>query len=224
MEPRYKLLAVALVPVPRQVPLPPFAAEDLQRVFADVTHSYPYQSFEFIFNNRGAKFSNGEADFVELRPARFQIQAVMDGPDVLTAELAQKKVVRIFKTAADRLKVPGFVQCSIQVVAGGEVSGPDPDAKAFVAEQLMAGTDRANDLGTGYFGGGVRFRRIADNGAGEDTLSVEPFLHDNSQIYLNHQLTRVFHDEPLTDLDSVGSLIDDAFEFLSAPVMRLLSS
>lgn len=223
MEPRFKTLAVSLVPQPRQMPLPPFEADDLQRVFADVIHSYAYQSFEFVFNRRGVKFVNDDEDFVELRPALFHIQARMDGPDVLTTDSAEKKAVRIFKTAAERLKVPGFMQCMIQIAAIAEVPGDNPNAKDFVAERLMGGGDHPDELGTGYFGGGVRFRRLAENGTGEDALIIEPFLQDNTQLFLNHQVAKLFLEEPLIDIDQMGSWVEDCFEFLSNPAMRLLS-
>jgi hypothetical protein len=223
MEPRFKSLAVSLVPQPRQMPLPPFETDDLQRVFADVSHAYAYQSFEFIFNRRGAKFVNDDDDFVELRPALLGIQARMDGPDLLTAESAQKKVVRVFKTAMDRLGVPGFMQITLQIVAVTEVPGDTPDAKDFVVEKLMGGGDGPKELGTGYFGGGVRFRRLAEDGTGEDALVIEPFLRDNAQLLLSHQVVRAFLEQPLTELDQLGSWVDDGFEFLSNQTMRLLS-
>jgi len=204
------------------MPLPPFEPDALQRIFAEVSHSHAYQTFEFVFNRRGAKFVNEDHDFVELRPALFHVQARMDGPDVLTTDSAEKKVVRILKTATERLGVPGFMQFSLQVIAIAEVPGDDPDAKDFVAEKLMGGGDAPEELGAGYFGGGVRFRRLAEDGTGEDALAIEPFLQDNTQLFLNHQITRIFPEYPLTELDQIGSWIEDAFEFLSTPAMRLL--
>jgi hypothetical protein len=222
MEPSFKSLVVALVPQPREVPLPPFDGDDLQRIFSDVSRDYSYQSFEFIFDRRGAKFSNGEDDFVELRPAVFQIVAKMDGPDVLTADLAKMKIIKILRKATNQLKVPGYLRCSVQAVAVVGVPGANPDAKGFVADKLMAGGSHLDELGEGYFAGAVRYRHIEEDLTGEDTLYVEPFLQDNSQMFLNHQIARVGGEEPISDLDQVGTWVEEAFEFLSGPAMRLL--
>jgi hypothetical protein len=222
MEPSFKNIAVALVPQPRQVPLPPFGGEDLHRIFSDVSRDYSYQAFEFIFDRRGAKFSNGDDDFVELRPALFQVVAKMDGPDVLVTGSAEKKIIKILRKATKQLKIPGYLQCTIQTVAVVAVPGANPDAKGFVAEKLMAGGTHLEELGEGYFAGAVRYRRIQEDMTGEDTLYVEPFLQDNSQMFLNHQIARVGGEEPITDLDQVGTWIEESFEFLSGPAMRLL--
>jgi hypothetical protein len=221
MEPRYQSLVVALVPQPRQIPPPAFDTDDLQRIFSEVIRSYPYQSFEFMYGARGAQFNNGPEDSVEIRPALFQVQAKMDGPDLLTAPMAESKAVRILKVASERLKVETFLQCAIQVVAS--VDAPGEDAKAFVAERLMHDGDQANELGPDYFGAGVRFRSIMADGTGENSLSIEPFLQDNTLVYLDHQIAHVAAKQPLAGLDQVSTWIGDAFEFLAGPTMRLLT-
>lgn len=221
MEPRYKSLVVALVPQPRQIPPPPFDTDDLQRIFSEVIRAHPYQAFEFMFGGRGAQFNNGPDDSVEIRPALFQVQAKMDGPDLLTAPMAEAKAIRILKIASERLKVETFLQCAIQVVAS--VDAPGEDAKAFVAERLMHDGDQANELGPDYFGAGVRFRSPMADGTGEDSLSVEPFLQDNTLVFLDHQVARVAATQPLAGLDQVSTWISDAFEFLAGPTMRLLT-
>ena len=220
MEPRYKSLTVAVVPQPREIPPPPFATEDLQRIFSETIRFYPYQSFEFVFNNRGAQFTNGPEDAVEIRPALFQVQAKMDGPDVLTTDAANDKVHKILKIASERLKIDTFFQCVIQVVAF--VSAPGDDSKVFVAERLMHDPEQAQaaELGPDYFGGGVRFRRLRSDGTGEDALSIEPFVGDFSQVWLDHQITR---GGQLIKLDQVHSWVGDAFDFVAGPVMQLLS-
>lgn len=213
---------VALVPQPRQMPLPPFDTGDLQRIFADVGHKYPYETFEYIFDRRGAQFSNGPEDLVELRPAVLRIQARMDATELLTAGMAQDKASWILKTAADRLKITAFLQCAVQVIAS--VSAPNDDAKRFVAEQLMRDIDQAAELGPDYFGGGVRFRRIRSDGPGEDNLTVEPDVADSSLVYLDHQRSRIAMGpvEPF-GFDQLSSWVGEAFEFLSGPTMQLLS-
>ena len=211
---------VALVPQPRKMPPPPFDKDELQRVFAEVIRHHPYQSFEFIFDSRGAQFNNGEDDTVELRPALFRVQAKMDGPDLLTGPMAADKAGRILKIASERLQVGSFLQCAIQIIAS--VDAPKEDARAFVAEQLLRDADQAAELGPDYFGGGVRFRRIRVEEGGEDSLSVEPNVNDNSLVYLDHQVSRSAIAAPLT-LDQASTWTNDAFEFLAGPTTRLLS-
>lgn len=212
---------VALVPQPRQMPLPPFDRDALQGIFSEVIPDYPYQSFEFIFDGRGALFHNGEDDTVELRPALFRIQAKMDGPDLLTGPMAAEKAMRIMRIAAERLHVEAFLQCAVQIIAA--VDAPNEDARAFVAEKLLRDPEQATGLGEGYFGGGVRFRAIREEEGGEDSLSVEPNVNDNSLVHLDHQVTRTAITAPLS-LGQASDWTNGAFEFLAGPTTELLSS
>ena len=218
--PRYKSLVVAVGPQPRQVPLPPFEQDALHAAYREIIADFPYQSFEFIFDGRGALFHNGEDDLVELRPALLRIQAKMDGPDLLTGPMAADKAKRILEIASERLGTDAFIQCGIQII--GAVDAPNGDARAFVGEKLLKDPAQAAGLGDGYFGGGVRYRAIrADEG--EDSLSVEPFIHDNSLVHLDHQVARAATTKPIM-LDQVSDWIDGAFEFLGGPTVELLSS
>jgi hypothetical protein len=222
MEPHYKSLAVALVPQPRQIPPPPFESGDLQWIFSEVIRHYSYQTFEFLFGGRGAQFTNSDDDLVELRPALLQVRAKMDGVDVLTESLAREKAIRILKIASERLKVETYLQCAIQVIATVPAPDPDPDAKGFIAENLMHDAEQADVLEAGFFGGGVRFLRHPEDGTGEDALIVEPFLEDNTQIFINYQRTRIGASGPLGDLDQVNTWVEEAFDLVAGPAMRLL--
>jgi hypothetical protein len=222
MDPLFKSLAIQLAPQPRQMPPLPLDQSDLQMVFADVRRTYPYQSFAFTPDQRGAIFQNAPDDSVELRPAQLQLQIKMDGPEPLVAESAQRKVMSILKTATGRLEMEIFLQCGIQLFALAAVPGDNPDAKAFVSETLMRDVGHANVLGPRYFGGGIRFRNPKEDQSGEDMISIEPFLQDNVMIYLEHQKARFAVTEPIK-LDQVSSWIDEAFEFVSGPTMNLLT-
>jgi hypothetical protein len=203
------------------MPLPPFDKGALQAVFAEVTETYPYQGFGFTPNGRGAQFGNGPDDAVELRPALFQMLAKMDGPDVLTADLARAKAVRIFGIAAERLNVEAFLQCAIQIVAS--VDAPNTDAKTFVAEQLMHGRQQAVPLGRDFFAGGVRFRDLREpDRPDEDDLSIEPDVNNNSLLFVDYKTTRAAVTGPI-DLEQVSSWTAEAFHFIEEPTMQLLS-
>lgn len=221
VEPLYKSLAIALVPQPRELPPPPFDTEDLQRVFSEVVHRYPYQSFEFMFGGRGAQFTNGPDDMVEIRPQLFQIQAKMDGPEPLPTQSAVKKVQTILGIAADRLKVQGFLNCTVAVIAS--VPAPKGSAVAFVTNRLLRdGEKMAKELGPDYVPGGVRFRCPLAGEVGEAFLSIEPLIRDDTLVYLEHQVGRGAATGPIT-LDQVSTWSKEAFEFVEVPTMRLLS-
>lgn len=219
--PRYKSLVVALVPQPRQMPLPPFDRDALQAIFSEVIPHYSYQSFEFIFDGRGALFHNGEDDTVELRPALFRIQAMMDGPDLLTGPMAAEKAARIMDIAGEKLNVGAFLQCVVQIIAA--VDAPNGDAQVFVGEKLLHDPAQATGLGDGWFGGGVRFRAIRENEGGEDSLAIEPNVNDNTLVHLDHQVLRTALASPLT-LEQAAAWTNDAFDFLAGPTAELLSS
>jgi hypothetical protein len=222
MEPLFNGLVIQLAPQPRQMPPAPLDQNELQLIFQEVHRSYPYQTFAFTPDERGAIFSNTPDDSVELRPAQIQIHAKLDGPEPLTAAGAQRKVMTILKTACARLQMEIFLQCGIQIIALVPVPGDSPDAKDFVSGSLMSGADQAEVLGRGYFGGGIRFRRIEENQSGEDSLAIEPFLQNNALLYVDYQRFRGAIGQAIR-VDQVSSWVEDAFEFVSGPTMNLLS-
>ena len=227
MDPLFKSLTVALVPQPRKMPLPPFEREDLQAVFQELSRRYEYQSFSYTPNGRGGIFQSASEDAIELRPAEFNMQIKLDGPEPLVAPGAQERASAILHLADEHLDVDTFLQCSLQIVALAAVEGDNPDAKAFVAERLMQGL-QAENLGEGYFAGGVRFRRVdeqehgadADN-AGEESLTIEPYLQNTQFVYLDRQLVRVAVERPI-GIDHVSEWITASFNFVSEQTMGLL--
>lgn len=221
MEPRYRTLNVGLQPQPRQMPPPPFDHDALSAIFAELLQTDSYQGFTFTPDGRGAQFNNGQDDVVELRPMMFSIQARMNGPDVLTTERAEAKVVRIFSLAAEKLDVPAFMQCGIQIVA--EADAPGGSARTFVADTLMRGSQQATILGDDFFGGAVRFRNLHELGnPDEDDLSIEPDIHNDRLIFIDYKSGRTAIGSPI-NLEQMSSLISEAFAFLEEPTMRLLS-
>lgn len=220
VEIRNKTLMVALVPQPRQVPLPPFDQGALHRTYAKVSQQHKYMNFGFIFDGRGAQFNNGEDDLVELRPALLRVQAKMDDIDSLVASAAQEKAIRILKIAEEELEIQGFIQCAIQILASA--SAPDGDAQKWTAEHLMKDPTQAEDLGNGFFGGGVRFRRIQHEEACEENLRIEPDVTDASQIFLSYEFGRQATTAPQT-IEQTEAWIKDAFVFMSGPTKDLLS-
>lgn len=221
MDPRFRALTVALAPQLTQIPPPAFDRDALQVVFAEITREgFPYQQFGFLPSGRGAQFHNGDEDAVELRPALLQIQAKMNGPDLLTAPMATDKVARIFKVAAEHLGVEAFIQSAIQIVAS--VDAPEGDARSFAEAHLLHDAEQSKALGEGYFGGGVRFRRLfGPPPQGEDNLSIEPDVNDNTLLFVDFQSTRIATRE-IISLEQMSNRVSAAFEFVSEPTMRLL--
>ena len=222
MEPLLKSLMIQLGPQPRQMPPAPLDHEHLQRIFSEVIRAYPYQSFAFTPDQRGAVFANGPEDQVELRPAQLLIQTRLDGPEPLGGDGAQRKAMTILKAACSRLEMEHFLQCGIEIVALAAVPGNSPDAKVFVAENLMHDADQADALGPNYFGAGVRFRRLEPEESGEDSVAIEPYLQDNAMLYLDHQKARVARERPI-ELNHVSEWISDGFDFLTGATMTLLT-
>jgi hypothetical protein len=220
MEPHFQTLVVNLVPQTRMPP-PAYSTKKLQEIFATVGESHPYESFEFVYERRGAKFANEELDFAEVRPAQHQVVVRMDGQDVLTSDLARAKAVQILKTAADELEVPLYLQATIEIIAN--VPAPDiahGDAKEFLETKLAAGPE-ASSLGDGYFASTVKYRREVADAVGEDVFEVEPFFQDTSQIFLRHDMIRMASESLLT-IDKVEDWVAGGFEFMNGPAMRFL--
>jgi hypothetical protein len=230
MDPLFKTLTVALVPQPRKMPLPPFEREKLQAIFQELSRRFEYQSFTYTPNGRGAIFQSAAEDAIELRPAEFNMQIKLDGPEPLVAKGAEDRATAILQLADEHLDVDTFLQCSLQIVSLAAVDGNDPNAKAFVSERLMKGNVQVERLGEGYFAGGVRFRRVDDqqqgaaaDNAGEESLAIEPYLQDNSLVYLEHQLVRVAVQRPIA-IDHVSEWIGDSFKFVTEQTMDLLAN
>ena len=221
MEPLFKSLVVGLVPQPRQVPPAPFEKEELQRVFFDVNRVRPYSQFAFLPADSGAQMNNGLEDRILITPGLLQVVI----PVSLTSERAREASADVLRAIVERLKLEQYIQCGIKVVAHAAAPGERPDARAFVAEQLMIGGDRAAELGPDFFGGGVKFRRIIEGRhvgeGGEANLLIEPFVADNQYIWIDYDIQRI---GGFDDLDDVSEWVDDAFGFVKGPVMALLEA
>lgn len=214
MEPLFRILVVGVVPAPTELPPAPFAAEDLQRIYLDVSRTVPYSQFGFLPADQGAQFLNPPSDRVMVQPGLVQIHTPVDS----TAERAREKALTVLRVATDRLKLSQFLQGGIKVIA--HVAAPPTGAKAFVADRLMGSqSDRLNELGPDFFGGGVKFRAITDNRAREDVLLIEPYVADDTFIWLDYDVKR---HQPFTTLDQLGGWIDDAFDFVRRNTMTIL--
>lgn len=212
MEPLFRVLVVGIVPQPTQVPPASFDREDLQRIYIDVSRTIPYAQFGFLPADQGAQFLNPPEDRVMIQPVLLQVSTPVES----TANLAREKVLKVLSVATERLKLPQFLQCGIKVIA--HVAAPTGGAKEFVTSRLMGSqAERLGELGPDFFGGGVKFRAIDE--ARHDVLLVEPFVADDSYIWVDYDVNRT---GPFPGLDSLGTWIDDAFDFVRHNTMTIL--
>lgn len=216
MEPLIRNFVVGLVPQPTQLPPAPFGREALQRAFFDVTQHHSYQQFAFTPGDTGAEFANSPADGVTIQPQLLQVRCEVD----LTAERAREKVVDVVTAVSRRLSIESFLQLGIKVIAHVPAPGEAPSARAFVGDQLMRGTDHADELGPQFFAGGVKFRSIEGDGLHERVLLIEPFVGDDSYIFIDYDVQLR---TPAT-VKGLGDAIDEAVGFVRGPTMRVLEA
>lgn len=218
MELLFKHIVVGLVPQPRQIPPSPYPKEDLQRLFVEVSRDYPYQQFTLLPGDSGAQISAGLEDVLVVQPGLLQLRS----PVELTTETARQKCMTVLRASVARLGFDAFLQCGIKVVAHVALTGANVSAKAFVSERLMRSGDQASDLGPNFFGGGVKYRRINENG--EETLLVEPFIHDDAYVFIDYDVGRASTQGPMTDVEEIDNWLSDAFSFVGTQTMALLKT
>ncbi len=216
MEPLFQQLIVGLIPQPTSVPPKPYGRDALQRVFGDISRDHPYQQIAFIQGDVGAHFNNGPQDVAVVTPDLIQVQT-----PVMSAESAREKVERIQTIAAERLQLQAYLLGGIKVIAHVAVPGHSPDAVKFVSEQLMQVGDQADELGAGFFAGGIKYRRIDQlNEPGrEDVLLIEPFVGDNGFLFIDYDVQRR---QPFQGIGDLSGWIDEAFSFVRGPTMAIL--
>jgi hypothetical protein len=221
-EPTFKSLVLGVVPQPRALPPTPFAQEDLQKLFVEVTRDYPYQQFGFLPTG-GAQLVNAPDDIVMLQPGLLQVQIRIDPAFTVSPEAAREKGVTILRRAFSRLHIDGFLQCGIKVVAHLPTPEGYEDAVAFISQKLMGDVD-PDSLAAGFFAGGVKFRRIDEARGEEANLLVEPFIRDRQYIFIDYDVGRAAIRGPFADLDQVANWVDEAFGLVSGPTMGLLEA
>jgi hypothetical protein len=209
----YQHIIVGLLPQPTQMPPAPFPQEALQRVFLDLTQEHTYQQFGFLPDG-GAQLLAGPDDAVIIQPGLIQART----PVSMTKEHAAKKVVAIFRAVSKRLNLGVFVSGGTKVIVHAPVPPPLQDARQFVGEKLMRSAEQAAELGPNYFSGGVKFRSIEQDRR-EENLLIEPFVRDDSMVFIDYDVQRV---EQITDVHVVDQWLDEAYDFIDGNVRRLL--
>jgi hypothetical protein len=218
MEPLFRNINVGLVPQARQLPVAPFEREELQRVFFDVNRVKVYSQFSFLPGDNGAQLANSPSDRVVVTPSLVQYFGVVDS----TSGKAREECIEVLKAIAERLKLEQYVQGGVDVIAHVPAPGEVPDARLFVKERLLRGSEHAEELGPDFFVGGVKFMRVPEDPATRlETLSIEPFAADNHFLWVAYSV-QIF--ELIIGLDPVRSWIDEAFAFVGGPAMSVLEA
>lgn len=217
MDPLFRSLAVALVPQPRQPQPSAPDRETLQRVYFDVNRVRPYSQFSFLPGDSGAQMTNGPQDRIVVTGQLIQYFGTVDS----TAGRAREVAIEVLRAISERMKFGHFVQTGITVIAHVPAPGERPDAREFVKEQLLKGSPSPEELGADFFTGGLKFRRLHEDGTGGAELSIEPLLDDNAYLWVNYNVQTAV---PVQELDPVASAIDDAFAFVAGPTMSILEA
>lgn len=214
MDALFRNLVVGVIPQPSQFPPAPFDRERLQRAYMEVSRVHPYEQFGFLPADQGAQFLNPPEDRVLVQPGLLQVVTPLES----TPERGREKVIAVLRTLGERLTIAQFVQCGVKVVA--HVPAPEGGARAFVADRLMSGQqERLEELGPGFFGGGVKYRRYDASARREAVLLIEPLLSDDNFIWIDYDYQTVM---PFDDLALVGQTIDEAFDFVRVRAMKVL--
>jgi hypothetical protein len=157
---------------------------------------------------------NPPEDRVLLQPGLLQVATPIES----TAERAREKAASVFVKASKGLSLEQFFQSAIKVVAN--VAAPEDGARDFIGARLMKGvTNHLAGLGEGFFGGGVKFMRVADDLSRQDFLLIEPLIADDHFIWVNYDVVR---HTPFSGVGDVGDWIDEAFDFVRGSAMRIL--
>lgn len=214
MEPLFRQVVIGMVPQPRQLPPPPFSPDDLQRAYFDVSKEHPYQQFQFLPGDAGAQFLNSPDDGIVVQPGLIQVRHVVAS----TPEVARERCGAIVRLLAKRLGLSVFLATGIKVVAHVPALMP---ARSFIADRLMQNADHLDELGPDFFAGGVKYRSLASAGQPEETLLIEPFIHDDNFLYVDYDVQRP---QPFELRDQISTWLDEAFGFVRGPAMRLLDT
>jgi len=198
-------LTAGLVYQPLQLQPP-----QVNRIYADITERYPYQSLQHLPD--GARMANPNGDFF-IQTARMQVNDNVDH-----FQSSKEKAVDLFTIAQEKLKVPQFMTFGVKLTAF--LPMPDGmDSVKFIEDgALGAVKDQMQILGPGRKGVGLRFVLHQD---GVHELKIEPFFSDPSQLYVELD---VQHPAPFEDLSAVEPRMDAAYDYLFREVQGFLET
>lgn len=188
----------------------PLNPVDVNRLYADITEHYPYQSLQHLPD--GARMFNPENDCF-IQTSRIQVNE-----NVVHFLPTKEKIIDLFEMIQNRLNIPQFMTFGIKLTAFLPMNEA-PAAARFIEDRMLPEiTKNAGILGEGRQGTGIRMIIHQD---GIHELKIEPFFGDLSQMYVELD---VQHPAPFNDIKSVEPKIQAAYDYLFGPVKEFVAS
>ncbi|MBK8294595.1 MAG: hypothetical protein IPK93_07405 [Solirubrobacterales bacterium] len=213
MEALFQQIVVGVVPTPREMPPQPFGPEDLQRAFIEASKEHRYEQFNFLPGDNGAQFQNSPDDVLLVQPDFVQIRLPIDG----TPEQARERSTAVFRAVSKRLEIGPLLQVGIKVIAQIPIEG---SALEFMGEKLLSTPGSIAELGPKFLPGGVKFRSIDTEAKIEANLLIEPYIHDDSFLFLDYDAQHMRS----AGFEDLGGWLDEAFSFVRGPAMHILDT
>ena len=188
-------MTVGLVypPYPLQQPV-------VNRVYADITERYPFQTLQHLPD--GARMANPTGDFF-IQATRMQVNDAVDH-----FQSSKERAIDLFRLAQDKLNVPQFATFGIKLTAFLPLQGGLNAAQLIENSALGAIKDNLDLLGPGRQWVGLPVVLHQD---GVHELRIEPFFGDLAQLYVELD---VQHPAPFNDLAIVEPRMDAAYDYL----------
>lgn len=188
----------------------PLQPPQVNRIYADITERYPFQTLQHLPD--GARMANPTGDFF-IQATRMQVN---DSVDYYGS--SKERAVDLFKMAQDKLSIPQFVTFGVKLTAFLPVEGESNSAQLLENTALSSIKDNLDLLGPGRQGTGLRIVLHQD---GVHELKIEPFFGDLTQLYVELD---VQHPQPFNDLNLIESRMDAAYDYLFREVKGFLET
>jgi hypothetical protein len=208
------LVVGVFIPPPGVVPgVKPVTSDVVNRIWSEVTGSYPYRHLEIAPDGSAAHFLGASADEqVAIQGPLLQVRDVIG----LDAKHSAEKAETILKVIARQLGVAQFFNMGIKHVYHAPVA--NNDARAFVLQGILGKTDA--DLGELQLGGdaiaGVKY--VLPGPDRQYTLRIEPLLGDLRNLFID--LDAQFPGD--ATLDDVTTRAKDAERYMTQAVSAYL--
>mgnify|MGYP001070301963 CR=1 FL=1 len=188
----------------------PLQPADLNKLYAEITERYPYQSLQHLPD--GVRMSNQNNDcFVQ--NTRIQVNE-----EVMYFQATKEKVLDIFEMVRSRIGLQQFLTFGVKLTAFLPLQKPG-DAVAFIENYAVAiKPDQWDILGPGRKGTGLR---IVLHQQGICELKIEPFFNDTSQLYVELD---VQYPEPFAGLAGIEEKMDAAYNYMFDNVKNFIAS
>lgn len=183
---------------------------DLNRVYADVTEKYPYQSLQHLPD--GVRMANQDNDCL------VQLGRIQINENVMYYQASKEKCMDIFGLVCGKLNIQQFMTFGIKLTASLPMSTPDASIEFLERCAFKMGEADWNLLGPGMRGPGFRVVLHQD---GVIDLRIEPFYGDTSELYVELDIQ---HPEPFNSLGNVGQWMDQTYDYMFGSVKQFIGA